>query len=197
MKVNWTKEKDNLKRKIKEGVPYEKIGKEYGVTGNAVKKAAKKLGVELEKKRNINPNEHFNKGIKTKGKWGYDKCPKCGRIKYHTSELCAECRNKERKELIKEMTLGKFIDGFKYLTTKCGDIRKDARKTLENSSREKVCAYCHNHEFDEILEVHHIKGILEFENDAKVKEINAESNLVWLCPNHHRMLELGLITLDK
>jgi hypothetical protein len=27
------------------------------------------------------------------------------------------------------------------------------------------------------------------------REINDEANLVWLCPNHHKMLELGLITL--
>ena len=67
---------------------------------------------------------------------------------------------------------------------------------MEESDREKVCEYCHNHEFDEILEVHHIKGILEFDSTAKVKEINDLKNLVWLCPNHHRMLELGLIKLQ-
>lgn len=55
---------------------------------------------------------------------------------------------------------------------------------------------CHNHEFDEILEVHHLKGILEFDKDTLIKEINDEANLVWLCPNHHIMLEKGLISLD-
>ena len=55
--------------------------------------------------------------------------------------------------------------------------------------------YCHNHEFDDILEVHHLKGILEFDRSATVAEINDINNLVWLCPNHHKMLEMGLITL--
>lgn len=59
----------------------------------------------------------------------------------------------------------------------------------------EVCAYCHNHEFDDILEVHHIKGILEFDRSATIAEINNENNLVWLCPNHHKMLEMGLITV--
>ena len=61
---------------------------------------------------------------------------------------------------------------------------------------EKVCAYCHNHEFDGILEVHHIKGITKFDPHTKVSEINSKENLVWLCPNHHRMLEMGLIELE-
>lgn len=129
-------------------------------------------------------------------KKGYDKCPICGKLKFYKSELCSECRTKEKKDRIKSRTLGSYIDGHKYLTTKCGDIRKDARRTIEESKREKVCAYCHNHEFDDILEVHHLKGILEFDRNATIGEINHEDNLVWLCPNHHKMLEMGLIKLE-
>ena len=66
----------------------------------------------------------------------------------------------------------------------------------KESKQEKVCAYCHNHEFDDILEVHHIKGILTFDMSTKLKDINCDENLVWLCPNHHAMLERGLIELN-
>jgi hypothetical protein len=59
MKVKWVEEKQNLERLINEGVSYEFIGRKYGVSGNAVKKAAKNLGIILEQKRSINPNEHF------------------------------------------------------------------------------------------------------------------------------------------
>lgn len=38
------------------------------------------------------------------------------------------------------------------------------------------------------------KGILEFDEDTLIKEINNENNLV--CPNHHIMLEKGLISLE-
>lgn len=62
MKVNWQEEKEKLETLIVEGVPYEKIGRKYGVTGAAVKKAAKKLGIKLEKKRSINEAETFGKG---------------------------------------------------------------------------------------------------------------------------------------
>lgn len=74
---------------------------------------------------------------------------------------------------------------------------KGIKPDKENEySGEKVCQYCHNHEFDAILEVHHLKGILEFDEDTLIKEINNENNLVWLCPNHHIMLEKGLISLE-
>lgn len=132
--------------------------------------------------------EHKNKG--------YNTCPECGGRKFYTSELCQKCSNK-KKRLVGEKTLGYYIDGEKYLTTKCNDIRRDARKAIEEFNIEKVCAYCKNHEFDEILEVHHIKGILEHDSTTLIKEINSIDNLVWLCPNHHKMLEKGLITLDK
>lgn len=93
-------------------------------------------------------------------------------------------------------TLGYYTSGQKYLSSKCQEIRTNARRVLESSEREKVCQYCHNHEFDAILEVHHLKGILEFDEDTLIKEINNENNLVWLCPNHHIMLEKGLISLE-
>ncbi|MBQ2176653.1 MAG: HNH endonuclease [Alphaproteobacteria bacterium] len=196
MKVNWTKEKEQVETLITEGVPYERIGEMYGVSGNAVKKAARKLGIELPKKRAINPNEHFNKGLRhSNAKSGYNQCPICGKEKTVISELCMDCRNKQKRENIKYRTLGSYIDGHKYLSTKCSEIRRDARRTIETSDKEKVCAYCHNHDFDQILEVHHLKGILEFDSSATIGEVNDIDNLVWLCPNHHQMLELGLITL--
>ena len=197
MKVNWINKKEELERLINSDVPYEKIGKYYGVTGNAVKKAARKLNIELPIKRSINENEHFNKGVLLKEKIGYNPCPICGDLKYYTSKLCSNCRNKQRQKNIKNKTLGHFIENKNYLSSKCSEIRKDAKRTLIESHVEKVCTYCKNHEYDEILEVHHIKGILEHDIDTTINEINSLNNLVWLCPNHHTMLEKGLITLNK
>ena len=84
----------------------------------------------------------------------------------------------------------------KYLTTKLNEVRKDARRFMENDSQqEKVCKYCKNHEFDMILEVHHIIPITSFNEYSMISDINNDENLVWLCPNHHKMVELGLINL--
>ena len=40
-----------------QNLPYEAIGRMYGVTGNAIKKAAIRLGIELPSRRKINPCE--------------------------------------------------------------------------------------------------------------------------------------------
>ena len=66
MKINWSKEKDNLKSLLDNNASYESIGRLYNVTGACVKKAAKKLGFTLTQRRAINQTETFNKGLKKK-----------------------------------------------------------------------------------------------------------------------------------
>ena len=199
MKVNWINEKEALEKLINEGVSYERIGRQYGVTGASVKKAARRMGIELEQRREINPDEHFNKGKKSIKRINPNNiCPICGKPKSYGSEKCRECVDREKRERFLNRTLGSFIsENESYSSHKCATIRKDARVVLENSEREKCCEYCHNHEYDDILEIHHLKGIMEFDRSTTIREINSESNLVWLCPNHHKMLEMGLISLER
>jgi 5-methylcytosine-specific restriction endonuclease McrA len=126
-------------------------------------------------------------------------CPICGGLKDGESKLCKKCSDNESRTT-KDKMLGDYI-GYgekreKYISSKCQSIRRDAKRTLmEDTTREKVCEYCKNHEFDEILEVHHIKPIADFDEHTKISEINSLDNLVWLCPNHHTMLEKRLISL--
>ena len=129
-----------------------------------------------------------------------DECPQCGRFKSLRSHLCQFCSQKAQSR-IQNSELGEYIgygeQRLQYITTKCQSIRKHAKKVLNNDKeREKVCAYCKNHEFDDILEVHHLKPISSFNEHTRIKDINDISNLVWLCPNHHAMLEKGLIRLS-
>lgn len=50
--------KEELERLIiDEGLPYSLIGERYNVTGNAIRKAARSLGIELPQRRTINDNE--------------------------------------------------------------------------------------------------------------------------------------------
>ena len=77
MKIDWNKEKENLFRLINDGIPYTKIGEMYGVTGNAIKKTATKLGIVLTKRRKTNPNETFNRGKHTIN--NECKCLYCGK----------------------------------------------------------------------------------------------------------------------
>ena len=59
--MKWIDEKENLIEYISLNMSYEEIGRKYGITGTAVKKAAIRLGINLPKRRKINPNEKFDK----------------------------------------------------------------------------------------------------------------------------------------
>ena len=76
MKSKWFNEKENLERLIlEENRSYEEIGRIYGCSGANIKKVAIRIGITLEKRRKINPQETFGKGII---KVPLKKCQNCG-----------------------------------------------------------------------------------------------------------------------
>lgn len=175
MKVNWNEEKTNIEKLIKEGVSYERIGRQYGVTGASVKKAAKKLGIELEQKREINPSEHFNRGKKT-----IHKCLNCGKeLSYAQKKYCSlECQTKYRKEQkIKEWKSNpeKFTSEWGYDFIKHFLVEKYGSKC-------ELCGWGETNKYTNNipLEVHHKDG--DCTN-------NKEENLQLLCPNCHSLTE--------
>lgn len=60
MNIDYNKEDLDTYINIQK-LTYKTIGKLYGVSGNAIKKAAKRLGVYIPVRRNINLEESFNK----------------------------------------------------------------------------------------------------------------------------------------
>lgn len=65
---------------------------------------------------------------------------------------------------------------------------------MKDTEEPKCCAIC---DFDVIVEVCHIKAVSDFTKDSPLREVNALSNLIYLCPNHHAMFDKGLLELDK
>ena len=196
--INWKEEKERINHLLNvENLSYEEVGRLYGCSGSNIRKQVKKLHIIVESRRRISDKETFNKGKRLKEN-AKTVCPICGGKKNHVSVLCKKCSDKEKRTIRKKF-LGDYIGHNvkeQYVTHKCSQIRKDARRFMEEESKqEKVCFYCKNHEFDDILEVHHVKGILEFSPDTRISDINCDGNLVWLCPNHHAMVEKGLIEL--
>lgn len=177
MKVNWINEKETLERLIGEGVSYERIGRQYEVSGNAVKKAAKKLGIELEQKREINPNEHFNKGTR---KVRY--CLNCGKelngfqIKY--------CSNECQMEYQKAKKINEWKEHPERFTSENGYqfIRNYLLEKYDNKCQMEDCRWGKENPYTHSvpLEVHHIDG--DCTN-------NREENLQLLCPNCHSLTE--------
>lgn len=86
-------------------LPYDTIGLKYNVSGSAIRKAAKKLGIELPARRKINSNETFNKGTAE-----IKYCLNCGKQLSNSRSkcCCATCWQEfQRKEWIKSWKEGK------------------------------------------------------------------------------------------
>lgn len=89
--MEWLNERENLRKYIQDGkLSYEAIGRIYNCSGNAVKKAAKKLGIELQQRRVINVNETFNKNTGSKFI-----CPNCGEP--FDGHECENCKYTEER----------------------------------------------------------------------------------------------------
>lgn len=106
MATNWKQEKETLQQLLNEKISYLEIGRRYGVSGNAVKKAIKRLGLSIEPRRNINPNETFGKGRNDVT----ETCIQCGKEFSHPKHLGIKrfC-SKECKENYKE-----YDENFSY-----------------------------------------------------------------------------------
>ena len=108
--INWEKEKDNLIKYIfEDNLSYEKIGKIYGVSCQAVRKMAKKIGIVLPKRREINEKETFNRGS---GKKRY--CLNCGKELNgkHQSKYCSNKCQREFQVKVKYSEYLKNQDNF-------------------------------------------------------------------------------------
>ena len=61
--MQWLNEKEKLEDFINQNISYDEIGKMYNVSGAAIRKAAQRIGIQLPRRRKINPNETFNKEL--------------------------------------------------------------------------------------------------------------------------------------
>lgn len=178
--MEWKDKKEELEKFIADNKSYEELGRYYGVTGAAVKKACKRLGLSLPQRRKINPNETFNKKLRKTGK-----CLNCGKefvintsstnkfcsIKcqheHNFNEYIKRWQNGQESGLIGKYSISKYIR--KYLFRKYEDKCQICGWDKKNIFTKKVP-----------LQIHHIDG-----NCLN----NKENNLQLLCPNCHSLTE--------
>jgi len=203
--------KKDLERLILEqNKSYTAIGKLYNVSGNAIKKAAKKLEISLPTRRKVNKNENFShvgyrkdslinkisdinfifiinnsKGWKEIGeKLGY-KSKVSSDVKDSIERRCSMLgvELKLIKSIgISSLTKDELFNKRKNWQSARSAIQKHARSVFFESNPSPSCANCGylNH-----VEVAHIKAVSEFDGFTTIGEINLLSNLMGLCPNHH------------
>lgn len=121
-------------------------------------------------------------------------CETCGEFTPSSNtKKCWECYNKERVEAA---TLGQHLERSKVNKArhKYQAIRVQAvRLCFGKYGKKKVCAVCG---YDKHVEVCHVKPICDFNPDTKLIDVNASSNLIVLCPNHHWELDNGILNVS-
>lgn len=204
---------------IDQALSYEAIGRMYGVTGNAIKKAAKHLGIELPKRRTINKDEIFNKPtivrskinklsdnqfkeiIETKVGWkeigtaiGYSN-QISSNVKEKILERCEKLGiqpNIQVQSPILQKTKGELLFSRKNYQSYRSAVRKLAEKAYKESGKPLSCSICG---YDKHIEVAHIKAVSDFDDSSTIAEINSIDNLIALCPNHHWEYDNGILKL--
>lgn len=204
---------------IDQDLSYEAIGRMYGVTGNAIKKAAKRLGIELPKRRTINKDEIFDKPsvvrskvdklsdsqfkeiIETKVGWkeigtsiGYSN--QIGsNIKERILERCQKLGmqpNLQVQSPILQKTKGELLSSRKNYQSYRSAVRKSAEKAYRESGKPLSCSICG---YSKHIEIAHIKAVSDFDDLSTIAEINSINNLIALCPNHHWEYDHGILKL--
>jgi len=219
--MNYTK--NELEHLILEqNKSYSFIGKLYGVSGNAIKKAALKLGIKLPKRRTVNKCENFShlgfkknskvfsidentfKKIITESFTWVEIGEKLGYKNGVSSNVKKAIETRSlmlgvelnscfyETNLILEQTKGELFENRKNWQSARSAIQKEARKIYFEVNPSPKCAICG---YDKHVEVAHIKSVSDFPDTALIKEINSIDNLIGLCPNHHWEYDNGILTL--
>jgi len=200
---------------------YSTIGKRLGISDNAVKKRARKLGIKLPQRRQINEKESFSHPRKKSAsfvfsltdeafkdailnsstwveiskKLGY-KC-KCmspqtkSLITNRCSMLGVELQLKV-KDSVSSLLKGKLFADRKNWQSARTAIQKDARKVFFSNIAQPSCIICG---YSKHVEVAHKKAVSDFSDDTPVSEINSIENLIALCPNHHWEYDNGILKI--
>ena len=206
-----------------ENLSYSHIGRLYGVTGNAIKKAAKNLGIILPKRRKINPKEQFKHTVKRKIKSKIEQ-----KNDEEFSKIIQNCTSWEQmskafgytnrmssnvKEAIEERCTKLGIVLNSQLCTNNdvefrtkGELFKNsknwqcARSIIQRNARQVFFNTNTEHKcsicgYDKHIEVAHIKSVSEFDENTPIFEINSINNLIGLCPNHHWEYDNGILKI--
>lgn len=206
---------------LEQNKSYASIGKMFGLSGSAIKKAARRFGISLPRRRVVNENENFShpkKNVSTKlsaipdsefieivttsetwkelgERLGYKNALSSNvkdSIVDRCSKLGMECRCLKQESFIMNLTKGEVFGRRKNWQSARSSIQKAAREVFFEHNQHPKCEVCG---YDKHVEVAHRKAVSEFDDDTTIRDINSIGNLIGLCPNHHWEYDHGILEL--
>ena len=151
--------------------------------GDTLKRNIKERPISFTKR------QFCNKSCCNKSRTTTKICSNCGCVKTNGAKYCKSCHDNFKKIAVKDRSLGESLSSNR---NKFGQVRGNAVEVMKETGLEKKCKICG---FDYHVEVCHIKPISSFPLSTPMREVNSLENLVYLCPNHHIMLDRGMIKL--
>ena len=193
----------------------------FGLSGSAIKKAARRFGIPLPRRRVVNENENFShpkKNVSTKlsaipdsefieivttsetwkelgERLGYKNALSSNvkdSIVDRCSKLGTECRCLKQESFIMNLTKGEVFGRRKNWQSARSSIQKSAREVFFEHNQHPKCEICG---YDKHVEVAHRKAVSDFDDDTTIRDINSIGNLIGLCPNHHWEYDHGILEL--
>ena len=148
---------------------------------------------EIKRKKFCNKSCAASYNNKQRQKKSYF-CQSCGILigqgydQFSRRKYCDKC-NPNKKDW-KEITYKDIKEKRVYQAN--SRIRDLARSQYLKTHLNPCCEICG---YNKHIEIHHIKSISSFSDDATIAEINDEKNLIGLCPNHHWEIENGFLNI--
>ena len=177
--MEWKDKKDDLYRLIViEKKSYEEIGKLFGCTGNNIKKVAKRLEIELEQRRKVNPKEHFNK----KEEKNYNTCQFCGCLFETDNKKQKFCSKQCAANNLHKIRYEKIINGDESIMRANFSLKYFKKDIIDEQNGK--CAICG---MDEIWNGKKLVFIIDH-IDGHASN-NHRNNLRCICPNCDSQLD--------
>lgn len=109
----------------------------------------------------------------------------------HNSTMCVSCRAQARS--LGDLKLEEVIYNNLHKSSAFSLVRSRARALY----KDKILNGCQICGYKVHVEVCHIKPISEFSLETRLSEINQESNILILCPNHHWEFDNNIICISN
>lgn len=124
-----------------------------------------------------------------------DSCLKRSLSEHGTTVIAKNTKEYQAKRInVLSLTKAELFSRRKNWQSARTSIRNHASRIYLVSGGRKQCAICG---YSLHIEICHRKPVSQFSDHALISEINAFSNLIALCPNHHWELDNGLLLLKE